>query len=219
MARIEHNDVGDLWTPGMTWKIDSNADGVPDAVTDPSQIVIRLKEPDGTEAVVTTASSPSALTSASTPLARISQGVFRMNPGVSLDAPGYWYLRAEGTGAAEASEEFQTVVDPSEFTLDAGLSNRALVGLAETKDWLQQQNVDTGEDLELVRVINDVSDRIHYEAGREFKPIGTNPQTRTFVVDGYTRCVYVGDLATLSTASNAVTIIGNDWTTTIRTVA
>jgi HD-GYP domain-containing protein (c-di-GMP phosphodiesterase class II) len=142
VARIEHYDVGDLWTPLMTWKVDSDADGVPDADTDPSQIIIRLKTPAGVESVVTTASSPSSLTAASTPLARISQGVFQMNPGISLDAPGYWFLRAEGVGAAEASAAFQAVVDPSEFTADAGLSSRALVGLAETKDWLQRSNIE-----------------------------------------------------------------------------
>ena len=212
MARIEHYDIGDLWTPLMTWKIDSDADGVPDADTDPSQIIIRLKTPAGVESVVTTESSPSLLTPASTPLARISQGVFQMNPGVSLDAAGYWFLRAEGVGAAEASEEFQAVVDPSEFTSDAGLSSRALVGLAETKDWLQRSNIDTGDDLDLVRVINDVSDRIHYEAGREFvaKDAGTS---RTFDVQQYGYCVFVGDMAALSTASPALTVANREGTT------
>ena len=149
MAKIQHYDIGDLWTPLMTWKVDTNNDGIPDTATDPSQIVIRLQTPAGVESVVTTASSPSSLTAGSTPLARISQGVFKLNPGVTLNASGYWFLRAEGTGAAEASEEFQAVVDPSEFTAAGGISTRALVSLAETKDWLNQQNIETGEDLEL----------------------------------------------------------------------
>ena len=106
MAKIQHYDIGDLWTPLMTWKVDTNNDGIPDTATDPSQIVIRLQTPAGVESVVTTASSPSSLTAGSTPLARISQGVFKLNPGVTLNASGYWFLRAEGTGAAEASEEF-----------------------------------------------------------------------------------------------------------------
>lgn len=217
MAKLEHYDIGDLWTPQMTWKIDSNNDGIPDAVTDPSQIVIRQKTPGGVESVLTTASSPSTLTTASTPLARLSQGVFRLNPGVTLNAAGYWFIRAEGTGAAEASEEFEAVVDPSEFTADAGISSRALVGLAETKDWLQQQNVATAEDLELVRVINDVSDRIYYESGgREFvaRDSGT---TRTFDVDLYGYCLYIDDLAVLTTASPAVTI-SNRYGTAIKTL-
>ena len=211
MAKIQHYDIGDLWTPLMTWKVDTNNDGIPETATDPSQIVIRLQTPAGVESVVTTASSPSSLTAGSTPLARISQGVFKLNPGVTLNASGYWFLRAEGTGAAEASEEFQAVVDPSEFTLDAGVGTRALVSLAETKDWLNQQNIETGEDLELVRVINDVSDRIHYESGREFKAKDSGT-ARTFEVPTYGYCVYVGDLATLTTASPAVSIANREGT-------
>ena len=201
MAKIVHYDIGDLWTPTMTWKVGTTP-------TDPSQIVVRLKEPSGTLSVVTTAAAPSTLTSASTPLARLSQGVFQMLPGVTLDAAGYWFLRAEGTGAAEASEDFQAVVDPSEFYVDGGLSSRALVGLAETKDWLNQQNIDTGEDLEIVRVINDISERLHDEADREFTPKDSNP-TRSFDVEYCGRSVYVGDLASLTTASPAVIV--QDW--------
>ena len=219
MAKIAHYDIGDLWTPQMTWKIDANNDGVPDTPTDPSQIVLRLQTPAGVESVYTTASSPSALTSASTPLARLSAGVFKPNPGIALDSAGYWFLRAEGIGAAQASEEFQAIVDPSEFTADGGLSARALVTLSETKDWLQQQNIDTSDDLELVGLINDISDRIHYEAGREFKPVSAGESTRTFEVDTWARCVYVGDMATLSTASSPVAFYAQDWQTNTYNVA
>ena len=217
MAKIQHYDIGDLWTPLMTWKVDANKDGIPETPTDPSQIVIRLQKPDGTESVVTTASSPSTLTSASTPLARMGQGIFQLSPGISLDAAGYWFLRAEGIGAAQASEEIQAAVDPSEFTAAAGIGSRALVGLAETKDWLNQQNIDTSEDLEIVRVINDVSDRIHYEAAREFIAKDSTA-LRTFEVDYCGYSLYVGDMAALTTASPAVSIIASDWVTTIRTL-
>ena len=211
MAKIQHYDIGDLWTPLLTWKVDSNNDGIPETPTDPSQIVIRLQTPAGVESVVTTASSPSALTAGSTPLARISAGVFKLNPGVSLNASGYWFLRAEGTGAAEASEEFQAVVDPSEFTAAGGVSTRALVSLAETKDWLNQQNIDTGEDLEIVRVINDISQRLHDEASREFVAKDSTP-TRTFDVDYYGYCLWIDDLAALTTASPAVSIANREGT-------
>lgn len=216
MAKIEHLDIGDLWTPQFTWKVDSNNDGVPDAVTDPTQIVIQQKTPDGTISTLTTASSPGTLTSASTPLARISQGVFRLNPGITLNAAGYWFVRAAGTGAAEAAEEFQAIVDPSEFTASGGLNQNALVGLNETKDWLQHNNIDTGEDLELVRVINDVSQRIAYEAGREFKASTTSDETRTFDVLYPGRCLYMNkDLNTFTSAS---IVSGIDWTTTVQSV-
>src|SRR5262249_16715039 len=131
-----------------------------------------------------------------------------------------WHVRFEGTGAAEASEDYIAIVDPTPFAVGGlGLSTRALVALDETKDWLQQQDINTGEDLELVRGINDVSDRIHYEAEREFKPIASGSETRNFDICEWTRCVWVGDLATLSTASNAVTVYGPDWTTQVATVS
>jgi hypothetical protein len=143
-------------------------------------------------------------------------------------------VRFQGTGTAAASEESQAIVDPSEFTSDGGIGPQALVGLSETKDWLQRQNIDTGEDLDLVRIINDMSDRFQYEAGREFKPVGTNPQTRVFEVepggpsqawyiDGtymgdlgpYRRIINVGDLASFT----QVQVLGYDWTTVLETVS
>ena len=87
----------------------------------------------------------------------------------------------------------------------------------------------------LARVINDVSDRIHYEAAREFKVAGVNPQVRLFpienvsspdpwYVDGqymgdrniWSRTVSVGDLAATPTL---VRILDTDWTTSLETVA
>lgn len=196
----------------MTWMVDANGDGVPETPTDPTQIVIRQQTPAGVESVVTTASSPATLTTASTPLARLSTGVFQLKPGISLTTAGYWFVRAEGTGAAQASEEFQAIVDPSEFTSQAGISSRALVSLPETKDWLNQQNIETTEDLEIVRVINDISQRLHDEAEREFVAKDSGA-TRTFDVDVYGYCVQVGDLATLTTASPAVTIMDRQGNT------
>jgi len=93
------------------------------------------------------------------------------------------------------------------------------VGLAETKDWLNQQNIDTSNDLELVRLINDVSDRMHYEAGREFKPISTASSARSFTIDWNGVChgiVPVGDMAA---SPSQVRIIADDWTTVYTTVS
>ena len=61
-------------------------------------------------------------------------------------------------------------VDPDEFTSDAGVASYALVGLSETKDWLRHQNIDTSDDLSLVRVINDISARIS-DGGRHWRAI------------------------------------------------
>jgi hypothetical protein len=228
MANVETRNVGDRATPQWTWEVN-------DVPTDPTQIIIRQQTPAGVESIVTTAATPSALTPSSTPLARVSVGVFKLNPGVSLNASGYWLFRGEATGVAEsAAPDFVYKTLPSEFTADAGLDLSALVGLQEAKDWLQQRNIETGDELELASVINDVSRLFQEEADREFKPAAANPQTRSFsvipsgpsepwYVDGVylgersllARTVYVGDLASFT----QVQIISDaDWTTVLETV-
>ena len=216
MAKILHKDVGDLWSePTATFKIGSTS-------TDPTNLTVRLQDSAGTESVLLNNVLVSTLNASSTPVAKTATGVFQLNPGVSLTSSGYWMVRFEGTGAVTAAEEHEVIVDPSEFTSNAGLSNRALVGLRETKDWLQQQQIDTGEDLELVEVINAVSDRFHEEAEREFRvDASTASATRTFFADDLAiKCgiIEVGDLAALGTTP-AVRILADDWTTVIATVS
>jgi hypothetical protein len=203
MANIEHHDQGDVWTPQATFKVGTTP-------TDPSQVTFKYRQPNGTITTV----GPVAGGAGGSGINRISVGVFTYD--LPLNAPGHWYARFEGTGSVTAAEDYETAVDPSVFYTT--LSDRALVTLAETKDWLQQQSIKTSEDLELVRVINDVSDRFHFESGREFKTIGTNPQTRTFTVDSYGYCyqtVPIGDVSAVTT----VQIIDSDWTTVVATVS
>lgn len=206
--KITHYTVGSVWQPQATFTVGSTA-------TDPTTLTVLQQNAAGVETTISAAVSPAGLNASSTPVAKPSTGVFKLNPGTTLDASGYWFVKFIGTGAAAATKQEEVIVDPDEFTSNAGLSDRALVTLAETKDWLNQQNIDPTEDLELVRVINDVSDRIHQEAGREFKPNGTNPQTRQFTVDFCTRVLELGDsdLATLSTSS-PITMTAYDWSTT-----
>jgi len=212
MAKIQHFTVGSVWRPQATFTIGSSA-------SDPTFLTVLQQDPAGVETTISAATTVSALTTASTPVARLSTGVFQLSPGVTLTGSGYWFMKFAGTGAAQASIQEEIIVDPDEFTSNAGLSDRALVSLAETKDWLQQQNIDVGEDLELVRTINDASDRIIQESGRELKPISTGASTRTFDVYDYGYCVQVGDLAVLTTASNPVSIIASDWTTVISSIS
>lgn len=204
MAQIAHADVGDTWTPQATFKVAG-------VNTDPTTITVKVREPDGT---ITTLGPVSGATGGGG-IVRVSAGIF--NTVISLDASGYWAANFTGTGAAAASEDHELRVDPSLFSTNGGLDDRALVGLQETKDWLQAQNIDTGEDLDLVRVINDISNRFHEEAGREFKAVGTNPQTRTFDVDGAgwnTGVVDVGDVTSIT----SVDVLSSDWTTVLQTV-
>lgn len=230
MARITDYDIGDLWTPQATFTVNN----VP---TDPTTITVRQQTPAGVETVLANNVSVATLNASSTPVAKTGAGILKLNPGIALTEAGYWHVRFEGAGAAVASEEHVAKVVPSEFTSDSGITSRALVGLAETKDWLRGQGVqqvETIDDLELVRVINDISDRFHKEAEREFKVSGTNPQTRTFLaepagvrrpwyIDGdyvgdynyQRRRIKVGDL----TSFTQVQIIDTDWATVLETVA
>jgi hypothetical protein len=212
-VKITHVDIGDRMTPQATFTVASSP-------TDPTQIVVKRQDTAGTETTITTASSPGTLTTASTPLARMSVGVFKLSPGISATALGYEFFRFEATGTAESAEDFQYNVDPSEFFANAGLSTRALVTLVEMKEWLQIANVDTSNDLEIVRVINDVSERLHDEAEREFKRTDTtsSPTVRLFPVDqlAYQQgFVQIGDLSTTPTL---VRVLGNDWATSVATI-
>ena len=227
-TRIDHKDVGDVWQPQATFTVG----GTP---TDPTNLTVKQRDPTGTITTLANNVLVSGLNGSSTPVAKTGTGVFKLNPGVQLSAAGYWAVNFKGTGAAEAAETHEVIADPDPFTADSGLSSRALVTLAEAKDWLQQQNIDTSNDLDLVRVINDMSDRIHQEAEREFKVSGTNPQTRYFdvpaggspdpwYIDGqwmgdrstWRRTVPVGDMAATPTQ---VQIIDMNWTTVLETVA
>src|SRR5262245_27059819 len=114
------------------------------------------------------------------------------------------------------------------------LDPRALVTLAEARDWLNVAGTFTGGDTDIETAINDVSQRIHIEAEREFKVAGTNPQTLSFVVqtlcptdpwyvDGQYmgrigpkgRTVKIGDLSGNPTTVQIVSAI--DWTTVLAT--
>lgn len=227
MAKITHRTVGSLWTPQFTFSVNA-------VNTDPTNLTVRIQNAAGTESVLLNNVLVSTLSGVTTPVAKTATGVFKLNPGVTLDASGFWYAKAEGTGTAQATVQEQVTVDPDEFTSNAGLDTRALVTLAEAKDWLRQLNVDVTSDLRIVRVINDISDRFHQEADREFKAYGTNPATRSFPVEtigptapryidgvyfgevgAYSRSLQVGDL----TSFTQVQIINSvDWVSVLETV-
>lgn len=198
MANIVHYDIGDVWKPQASFTVAGTA-------TDPTTLVVKVKDPSG-NVTTTTESSPATLTSASSPVARTTAGTFILSE--VLDETGHWYCNFKGTGAAVGAEDFEAIVDPTPFTDDWGLSTRALVTLGQVKDWLNQKNVDTSDDLKIIQTINAASERIMEVAGREFKPNGTNPEERSF--DLYRGDMYgikqVGDLQTISTASTSATL-------------
>lgn len=217
MARIDHYDQGDVWAPQATFTVG----GTP---TDPTTITLRVKQPDGTVTVY----GPYDGNTGGSGIIRESAGVY--TPAIVLDDAGYWFARWEGTGAAAGAVEHQAIVDPSEFYESAQLNTRALVTLPEAKDWLNRQNIDTSNDLELARVINDISERLMLEADREFVAYTANPSMRTFdvpfngpadpwYVDGTfmgdrnsrRRTIQVGDLASYTDVS----VLDTDWVTTL----
>jgi hypothetical protein len=211
-VRIAHYDIGDLWTPQATFTVG----GTP---TDPTTITVTQQAPDGTETVLAAAVNPATLNSGSTPVAKTGTGVFKVNPGVSITAAGRWYVKFVGTGTAAAADTHVAIGDPDPFLAESGIGARALVSLEDAKDWLQHQGVTFDEDLELVRVINDISDRFMQEAQREFKPISPSPAARLFDVDvlGWrTGIVLVGDLAS---APTTVEILDTNWSTVLETVS
>lgn len=216
MARIENYDQGDVWVPTSTFSIG----GVP---TDVTNITVKTMAPDGTVATL----GPVSGATGGGGITRVSAGTYSIQ--VPLTDAGHWFAKfiATGTGAA-ATHDHQANVDPSVFYESGQLATHALVSLAETRDWLQQQNQEPPDALELARLINDVSDRFIQEAEREFKPRVPNPSARTFEVTfrpwdpwyidgdfqgnrGTGNIIKVGDL----TSFTAVDIIDEDWTTVL----
>lgn len=193
---ITHYDVGDIWVPQATFAVSG-------VNTDPTNLTVRQQDGAGVETVLLNNALVSGLTGSSTPVAKTATGVFKLNPGISLSSAGHWFVKFEGAGAAAGTEQQEAIVDPDEFTSNAGLDTQALVSLSETKDFLKHRQIKTDEDLDLVRVINAMSDRFIYETGgREFKATG-NPQARDFELltsDWILREVEVGDMASVTSA-------------------
>jgi hypothetical protein len=130
------------------------------------------------------------------------------------DYIGWWLVTLPSSKTQRTPEFTVQIMDFVGVKLDA----TALVGLRETKDWLTKNGVDTSDDLMITRLINSVSSAVYELTSREFRVIGTNPQTRTFDVDAVAlECGYlnVGDL----TSFTQVQTIHYDWTTVLETIS
>lgn len=77
-----------------------------DALTDPTEVTIRVQDPSGNEASDTYNGGAGNVT-------RVSLGVFRLF--VTIDESGRWHWKANGTGALVAAQERSFTVRPSEF--------------------------------------------------------------------------------------------------------
>jgi hypothetical protein len=123
------------------------------------------------------------------------------------DYIGWWEVTLSG-GKLQDTPQFSIhMVDLAAVALDT----RALVGLRETKDWLEERDIDTSNDLKITTAINGVSEEFQRVSGREIKPNGTNPETRIFDLGWNGSSVLVGDLQTATTASSTISV--SDLTT------
>lgn len=75
------------------------------ALTDPTDVTFKVRQPDGTETSYTTADG----------VTNDSVGVWSFPMPNPLDAEGRWYWRAVGTGAVVAADEDHFIVDGSAF--------------------------------------------------------------------------------------------------------
>jgi hypothetical protein len=186
-------DVGDVATVDASWKVN-------DALTDPATVTLRVLKPSGATATYVYGTDPEVQKSA----------VGSYYGQVTVDEPGVWSYRFEGTDPAPGVAAGELQVDPSPFYPDP--LSRALCTVQDVKQYVDAPD-DTKDGL-YARLINAASQAIHREAGREFKPVGAQPSTRTFDLPdlwqtrqryGYSYDVEIDDLADLDTVAFA------DW--------
>lgn len=84
---------------GQTYRFRGTFKTAAGALTDPTTVTFRIKNPAGTE---------TAYTYALGQVTRDSVGVFSLV--VQLTSPGNWYARVEGTGAVAAVDELSRCV-------------------------------------------------------------------------------------------------------------
>ena len=94
-------DIGDRPVITATFRNDA------DALTDPTTVPVRVREPDGTETPYT----PPAAS-----IVNSSTGVWAFTFPAALDAAGDWYVRFRSTAGLLTAGEQKLVVRPTAFT-------------------------------------------------------------------------------------------------------
>lgn len=94
------------------------------------------------------------------------------------------------------------------------LSTRALCSLDDVKQYVNLVD-EVDQDELLIRLINSASEAVYTITGREFKTIGSNPQTRTFdAVEVYANgFLYLGDFTAISSV-----VIYDDYDNIVQTM-
>jgi hypothetical protein len=139
-------------------------------------VALEVRKPDGT---ITTPTPTNA-----------SAGVYTYTV-PAVDQAGLWWYSFIGTGAVCATEQNSFVVE-ARFSQSGGypLTNRALVTLEQTREYVLGDITDDSQDFKLVRRINAISEVVYGYTNREWLPVAA--ATRKFFCRGNLRLVSFG---------------------------
>lgn len=148
--------------------------------------------------VTLTIRKPDATILNPTPVAAGS-GVYTYTiPGGTNNVAGVWTATFTGTGDI-AVVEYDTFVVEGAFGGAGTLSTRALVSLAEAREYVLGNRLDNSQDYKLARRVNAMSEAMYDYTNREWLPV--QAATRKFFCNGRTRTVSFGEYDLVSPPS------------------
>jgi hypothetical protein len=131
-----------------------NAAGVATNTT----VTLTIRSPDGT---VTTPTASNTAT-----------GVYHYDLALASNAAaGVWNYRFAGTGTVTATEQDTFVVDSLRTGTLGLLEARALVSMADAREYVLNDVTDNTQDTTLARRVNAYSEAVYAYTGREWLPI------------------------------------------------
>lgn len=168
-----------------------------DVLTDPATVTLAIEKSDGTALSGSPFSFPATIT-------KEAVGIYAKD--VIPSDPGVWTATWNTTGTPTVQETEQIYVRAAPSSLPGEtIDPRALCSLEDVRTYLGIKVGDRDEDGTLIRLINAASDAIYDQTGREFRPIGTQPETRMIEVlrpAGFARNeVEIGDVAEITAVS------------------
>lgn len=174
-----------------------NASGT---LTDPTAVTLSVLKPDGTLL------APSPTSSAT--------GIWTYTlTGAQNNVAGVWTATFSGSGAV-AAVEHDTFV--SELAAGAAglISARALVSLAEVREYVLGNRLDSSQDHKLVRRLNSMSEAVYAYTNREWLPV--QAATRKVFCNGRSRLCNFGEYDLVGPASSVTAF--TDYPTATRSV-
>jgi len=163
-------------------------------------VTLSIRKPDGT-------------TLAPTPTAQ-GAGVYTYTvTGAQNNTAGVWSAAFTGTGDI-AVTEYDTFVVEGAFGAAGVLSTRALVSLAEAREYVLGNRLDNSQDYKLARRVNAMSEAVYAYTNREWLPVGA--ATRKFFCTGRTNTVNFNEYDLVGPPSSVTAF--TDYPTTSQTV-